>query len=274
MFLNCKLNRRRGITLVELVGVIFSITAGLCIGANYMGLDLSRVAYIAMDETKVLRQIPEDWRPTNPDCPNGDCPSEEEIRDSKRATLNSEFVALRSEVARVSGSNASAEAGLASILDENQKVINAKTKRYWSALRGILAEIEDLDNQLNASPQSAGLDTIDGASNSRAMLVRQQLFLYAQKAIRNLESTQVDPKVLSAGVRLAEWYDDSAELMTLTIDMQRKSAVGDPLLSEKQAFSQAQLQHQKQTELIKRWMAETERYLQTEYGLATATKAT
>ena len=68
-----------------------------------MGLDLNKAAYQALDETELLTQIPDEWRPVNPDCPDGDCPDPAELRRAEQQipALLAELDALRMEVARL-----------------------------------------------------------------------------------------------------------------------------------------------------------------------------
>lgn len=250
---------RRGMTTTELLGCVFCLAGGLWIGANYLGVDLNKAAYVALDETELLGQLPDDWRPENPDCPDGDCPDPSEVRRAERQLLDAELAALRLEVARLRagapGVQQDNEGG--EILDEQTAVARDRTVVYWQELSEIVGDVTKLHERI--------AQVADPQEQAHVLVVRRRALGYGQRAIGLLETDGVDPRALEAGSRLATWYTDSAATLEAAGDPATRPDAAGRAVSASRVLDQAQRQYEQQSDLVRRKTEETCVFLNTRY---------
>lgn len=249
---------RRGFSKFELLGCLVAVAGGLWIGASFLGVDLNGAAYQALDETELLTQIPEEWRPENPDCPNGDCPDPAEIRAAERAELRSELDELRYEVARLSGaSGASSIEPNGAELSAADQATRDQTQAYWQGLAEIVFEVTAI--QQRVTPY-AGTD-----QHARALAVRRRALAYGQRAAQLLDVEGVDPEAVATGVRVSEWLGQGAETLQTAIDLRGHQAVGGRAVAASDLWAQTEAELKMRSELVRRKSAETSTYLTTRY---------
>lgn len=247
--------RRHGISTIELLGCGLSIAGGIWIGALYLGLDLNRAAYQALDETELLTQIPDEWRPVNPDCPDGDCPDPAEVRKAEQLKLFSELDALRREVARLqAGAKMEDES---SVIDQATQETSQLTMDYWQRLHEVIGEVSVLQDRVKSIKKDS--------SRPRVLAVKHRSYAYGKKAIELLDSTGVDTRAVETGLRVAEWYGQSEALLTQAAELSGNQTVAGRSLSADQVWTQTQKQHRKQTDLVRRKVEDSYVYLRGRY---------
>src|SRR3970282_808214 len=53
-------NGRMGLSVLEFVGCLIALVGGVWLGAIYLGIDVHRVAYVALSESELMEKVPED----------------------------------------------------------------------------------------------------------------------------------------------------------------------------------------------------------------------
>lgn len=250
---------RSGISTIELLGCLLAVAGGVWIGAQYVDLDLHGAAYQALDETELLTQIPTEWRPTNPDCPNGDCPDPAELRRAEEQRLRVELEELRYEVARLAGGKPpiDVEGMDISSLTAEENLLRDRTQSYWQGLSEIVFEVTAI--QQRVLPYT-GTD-----EHSRALAVRRRALEYGQEAVYLLNTEGVAPEAVATGVRVAEWFGHGSETLNTAVTLRSRQAVGGRSVSAADLWANTEADLQKRTELVRRRSRETSAYLTTKY---------
>lgn len=250
---------RRGLNTIELLGCLVAVAGGVWIGATYVGLDLQGAAYQALDETELLTQIPEDWRPTNPDCPNGDCPDPEEVREEERRGLRAEFQELKFEVARLAGGveHVSPEQQDGAKLSPDEQLVRDRTTAYWQELSRIVFEVTSIQQRV--------VPFAGSEQHSRAIAIRSRALEYGQQAIQLLNHDGIDTEALATGVRVGEWLGQGSETLQTAIDLRGHQAIGGRSVPAADVWAQTEAELRMRTELVRRKSAETSTYLTTRY---------
>jgi hypothetical protein len=243
---------RCGITRIEFLGVLLAIGGGTYIGAQYLGVDLHRAAYRALDESKLLQKIPNEWRPANPDCPNGDCPEPHELRAQAELKLQSELDRLKVEISRL-GTVSSDEPAK---LDPALELERDNSIAYWQRLSDIVSTVEAL--QTRVEPFAASGD------RARVFALRRRALEYGQQAIDLLDPQGVDPRAVETGIRLSEWYLHGAELLGRAGDLTAKQHDGRTIPAER-LLGQSEHDHEKRTELVRRKVDDAAVYLHSRF---------
>jgi hypothetical protein len=244
--------RRCGITRVEFLGVLLAIGGGAYIGSQYLGVDLNRVAYKALDESKLLQKIPNEWRPVNPDCPNGDCPEPHELRAAAELKLRSELDRLKVEISRLGSSSADEPAKLDPALEAERDT----TLAYWQRLSDIVSTVEAL--QTRVEPFATSVD------RARVFALRRRAMEYGQQAIDLLDPQGVEPRAVETGIRLAEWYMQGAELLARAGDLTAKQHEGRTVPAERH-LGLSESDHEKRSELVRRKVDDAAVYLHSRF---------
>ena len=248
---------RTGGAFYQVVTCLLAVGAGAWIGARYMGVEMGDLAYTALDETELLDNVPDDWRPQRSDCPPEGCPPPE-TAEERAVQLREELNDLRLEVATLrtaveSGSPLPTTSG-------EQTVRREATLAYWSRLVEISNELAQL--QQNVEPAASG------ATTGHAFDLRRRAFDYASRAIQATPYQGVDPEALEGGARLSEWFEHGAELY------QQATDVWDGLAGAKRAplaessLNKSRAQHRKESELVRAKLAELNSLLSRRYAVA------
>lgn len=250
--------RRRALSKIEFLGCLVAVGGGLWIGSNYLGVDLNGAAYQALDETELLTQIPEEWRPPNPECPNGDCPDPEELRAAELLRLRSELEELRFEVTRLTRGPQSPESGEESTsLSEADRVSRDRTLSYWQGLSQIVFEVATIQSMVQPY---AGTEV-----HSQALAVRRRALEYGHEAAELLNTDGVDPEAIATGLRVAEWYSQGAEKLRTALELKSSQPVGGRSVTAAELWAQTETDLQKRTDLVLRKSQETSAYLTSKY---------
>ncbi|QDV73130.1 hypothetical protein [Botrimarina mediterranea] len=251
-------NRRTGLSRFEIITCLIAVVGGVWIGAQYYNVDLNGAAYQALDESQLLEKLPPDWRPPNPDCPNGDCPDPAEVRAVEQARLTAKLKELQFEVARLSsGEPGAAESEKSSSLTESDVAMRDRTQAYWQGLTRIVFEVSALQNVVASY---AGTE-----QQSRALAVRRRSLEYGHEATNLLDIDGVDPEAVATGVRVSEWFAQSAEQLKTAQELKTRQPVGNRSVSAADVWAQTEAELQKRTELVRRKSHETSAYLTSKY---------
>ena len=250
--------RRAGLSRFEVLTSLLAVAGGLWIGAQYYNVDLNGAAYQALDETQLLEKLPPDWRPPNPDCPNGDCPDPAEVRAAEEARLTAKLKELQFEVARLStGEAGAADPAQSTSLTESDIATRELTQAYWQSLTRIVFEVSAIQNVV--APY-AGTEL-----QSRALAVRRRSLEYGHEATNLLDIEGVDPEAVATGVRVSEWFAQSAAQLNTALELKTRQPVGNRSVSAADVWAQTEAELQKRTELVHRKSQETSAYLSSKY---------
>lgn len=251
----------RGLGLLEIVGCLVAMAIGVWIGAQYLGVDLNGAAYQALDETELLTQLPEDWRPANPECPNGDCPSDEEKRALESAVLHQERDTLRFEVAKLRAPDltpiGARPAEGDTLLDAEQQRLCTNTTAYWQNLHDAVAELDTIDQRTEP--------LLGGDDHSRVLSIRRRAYDYTARAIEHLETDGVDQRAVEMGVRVSEWCRRGAEMFAKAAELAGNQPVGGRSVRAEQLWVQSRTELEKLTDMVRRKAVETLVYLNGQY---------
>lgn len=246
----------RGLSKFELLAALIAVAGGMWIGANYVGLDLNQTAYDALDDTELLGKIPEDWRPPNPECPDGDCPSEEEIRQGQLDDLREQLDGLREEVNLITGGVEPLPQG-ESTLTAELRTKRDRTLPYWNTLREIVTEVTTLQQRV-ASFQ-------DPEKYARALSVRRRAMDYGLDAVKLLDDEGVDPQAVEAAGRVSEWFQHGAETIGSAVEIRSRQQIGGRSVTGVELWRSLEADLAKRTELVRRKTRETAGYLSSRY---------
>ncbi|TWT95999.1 hypothetical protein Pla108_30780 [Botrimarina colliarenosi] len=250
---------RRGLSYFETLGCLVGVAGGLWIGAQYFNVDLNGAAYQALNETEMLDQIPAEWRPANPDCPDGDCPDPAEARAAEQSRLNAKLEELRFEVARLSGGVDETPASVdeSTSLTPADVAVRDRTHVYWQKLSRIVFEVTAIQNLVEPY---AGTE-----QQPRALAVRRRSMEYGHEATSLLDVEGVDPEAIATGVRVSEWFTHSAEQLQTALELKTRQPVGGRSVSGAELWAQTEAEVSKRTELVRRKSQETSAYLTSKY---------
>lgn len=249
---------RQALSKVEFLGCLMAVAGGLWIGSNYLGVDLNGAAYQALDETELLTKLPEEWRPPNPECPDGNCPDPEEIRAAEIVRLRSELEEIRFEVSRLrTGSAGAHDSQESTSLSEVQRETRDRTLGYWQGLSQIVHEVATV--QRTVQPYSGT------EQHSQALAVRRRALEYGHQAATLLDAQGVDPDAVATGARVAEWYAQGAEKLRAAVELKTSQPVGGRSVSAGELWASTEADLRKRTELLMRKSQETSAYLTSKY---------
>ncbi len=252
-------SKRRGITIFQLLTGLLAASIGFYAGATFVGLNINRVAYYAMDQTELIDQVPEDWRPEM-------LQQQASLVEAERETRLAELQARLTDLELMIESNGFEKTEIASLQvsieqgRENAQSLKADypaTLTHWSDLVTLYKKISDLDNRASTTENS----------QAKWLTVRKNLYQYASEYLMALETNGVDPKILEMNVRLSEWFTAGLQQAEDEVRFEHLLATGDPPINESQSIQQSRIQLKKFSELLHRRMVETQQYLQTHYDL-------
>ncbi len=247
---------RRGISKIELLGCLIAVGGGVWIGAQYVGLNLQGAAYQALDEAELLTQIPEEWRPENPDCPDGDCPSPEDVRLERQALLVGELHELRHEVALLTGDAADGSDEAATLSEEDRRVRDS-SQAYWAALSSVIGQVTKIQSRV--SPY------LGSEQHARALSARRRALEYGRSAVELLDTEGVDSEAVATGWRVAEWFGQGAETLQAALEIRSHQAIEGRSVSGSDVWANIEADLAKRTDLVRRKSRETAAYLSGRY---------
>lgn len=253
--------RRTGGAAFQLIAFVLVAGLGAWLGARYVGVDVEHIAYTALDETKLIEHIPEDWRP--------DAPQAEEaegeagfVAERRAAELQSELEVLRSEVSVIQqGVNGPAA-------DDQQPAVEGEdgapsvreaTLAYWTRLRQIATEVTELHDGVEPG--------LEAATASAVFSIRQRAFDYGARAIEAVDDSEVDQQAVDAGHRIAKWYRSGGELYRQASEVWEGRVAGGAGEEAQRSLESARTQHAREAELVRELTGRTEEILMRRYAV-------
>jgi hypothetical protein len=203
---------RAGLSILEFVGCLMALVGGIWLGAIYLGLDLQTATYTALSESNLMDNVPEDWRPAEPD--SAKRPSKAELA----ATVKTELSALRQEIDALQGKQPTEGDAVNAIEDNSPAAMsksessagdaNATAKQatvvYWTQLGEV------------ARRQAALLfEAESSATNSNATKVaalKGRISRLSATEIQALSTKNVDASLVTFGKELSAWYESGANV--------------------------------------------------------------
>lgn len=231
--------RRRGVSLLEVLGCIMAVGCGLWLGAQYLGINLHSVAYTTLNDAEIIEKIPSEWRPAPPE---GELVSLEE----REQLLREELDALKGDVARLEQERNDSLPGEATSHDLAHEGELAdrrhKTLTFWSRLGEIRLEVERIQEsaQQAASEQNVW----------KVLEIRQRAYLYGTKAIDAATVDVVDPQALLFAKQLSGWYKQGAELYGEAMKVWQGQELAREGLASDQLLDKARQQHDNEALLL------------------------
>ena len=257
---NSKKSTRLGLSTAELLGCLLAVAGGAWIGANYLGVNLNHVAYVALDESDLLDQVPEDWRPEEPSCPvEEDSEFIQQRRlafddlTNQRQTILNEINKRRSETGWEAFTLPAALP-----LSDNASSDENSTASYWRQLVLFVDDVSAMERETMSLEASGKL--------ADSHHIRSLAMNYAQHGLELLPSRDVDEAALQTAGRLANWFKTCQEHAEQGSEVAKKLAGGHLPLKEKKSWDQANVQLSMQADLLLRKLEETRAALQSEYS--------
>jgi hypothetical protein len=209
----------KGISLVELLGCITAVGVGIAAGAYYLGVDLHVAAYRALEQNKIIENLPAEVQQVIP-VPASEA---EPVLTGKetQVRLQSELDELRLEISRLAKfAEANPDAETATLDDETPQVAETREKTvvYWSRLQDIAHEVEQL---LGSSQQLLNQDNV-----WKVLEVHRRAYQYGAEALAAAECDGVDPQAKAFGTQLINWYRKGSELYAEAIGVWEKQQLG------------------------------------------------
>jgi hypothetical protein len=239
-------NSRNGLSVLEFLGCTMALVGGVWLGAIYLGIDLHRVAYLALAESNLMEQMPEDWRPETPESEKA--PSQAELA----ASVQNELVALRQEVTSLSettGSEASASATIATpsapAAANGKSADNAKdaTLNYWQQL----AQIVHNQYKLQVDAETAATE----GNATKVAALKGRVSRLTATSIRAIPTKNVDRSATDFGSDLANWYDSGATLYDEAVQVWGTNAGGQSNPQLAKEWQQAHVQFTNEGQLLR-----------------------
>lgn len=227
---------RNGLSVLEFVGCLMALVGGVWLGAIYLGVDLHRVAYVALSESKLMDQVPEGWRPETPE--SEQAPSQAELA----ASVQTELVALREEITslRTPGAkptpetHADASIPIDSSSGKTANSAEQTTLNYWKQLAQVI------HNQYALQLDAEAAATEGNATKVAAL--KGRVSRLTATSIRALPNKNVERSAASFAAELANWYERGADLYDEAVQVWGTTAngPGNPQLAREwqQALSQ------------------------------------
>jgi hypothetical protein len=236
---------RRGLSVLEFVGCLFALIGGIWLGAVYLGIDVHRVAYVALAESELMEQVPEQWRPAPP-APTEGAPTPAELAEA----LQGELVALRHEITALRTTRHEPAAHTApatnaltppTAVDEEQFTKQASLD-YWTRLQDIVRG----EAALQRDAESAATEN----NATKVAALKGRIDRFAASAIRALPTVDVDTSAVALARELAQWFEDGAVLYDQAVQIWESPSRGQGSPQVTQDWEQARLQHRNEGRLL------------------------
>lgn len=254
--------RRHGGTSYQILTFLLVAALGAWLGAEYLGVNVQHLAHTALAEAKVIEHIPENWRPAAPLPELGDAEGQVTFEE-RAAELLGELHGLRSEVAAIRKTAKEEAADLQraapASFSHSPAIRRQATLAYWTRLRQIAAEVNELHNGVELAL----------TSDSAAVVfdIRCRAFDYGCRAIDSIDSNEVDRQAVDVGFRIAKWYRSGADLYTRANDVWQGRAEKENSSDVQKKLEQAKQHHAREAELVRELTARTEEILMRRYAV-------
>jgi len=232
---------RNGLSVLEFIGCLMALVGGVWLGALYLGIDLHRVTFVALSESRLMDQLPEGWRPETPE--SEQVPSQAELA----ANVQKELVALREEISTLSGSHDAqpVDAPPVAETDSSTSQVNSPqqaTLEYWKQLAQVIHSqyVLQLDAEAAATQGNA----------TKVAALKGRVNRLTASSIRALASKNVDRAAANFGAELANWYESGADLYDEAVQVWgTTTGQGNPQLAKE--WQQAHVQFANEGQLLR-----------------------
>lgn len=190
----------RGLTRLEFLGCAIAVVGGAYLGAMYLGVDLHKVAFTALSQSKLIDKVPAELRPANPD-------EQVMTREEVVAALHEELGSLRNEITALRAGTPSGQGESAKRKDASPNDLpptKEKTLAYWQRLN----EIAIGEAALQRDTESA-FNTNNAA---KVFAIKGRISRFSAKAVEAVPTQEVDEAMIKFGRQLQLWYDRAGEL--------------------------------------------------------------
>lgn len=234
---------RTGLSVLEFVGCLMALIGGVWLGAIYLGIDVRRVAYLALSESDLMEKVPENLRPDVPESERG--PSQAELAKS----VQQELVALRHEITTLRDTQESQAETKVPTLEATTAAIAGKddlakqaTVEYWQKL----FEVVHRQATLQVGAESAATE----GNATKVAALKARISRLSASAIRALATASVDPAATEVGADIADWYDTAASVYDEAVGAWESPARGDAKQQLMAAWERNQTQLENEGRLL------------------------
>jgi hypothetical protein len=231
--------RRKGLTTLEFVGCIVAVVGGAYLGALYLGVDVEKAAYTALNESQLLDKVPEQWRPEGP---KDKTMTREQLVSTLReelGTLRTELTALRTGKSVEGGENSTSESTDPAIAKLPTK---ERTLAYWTRLNEIaLGE---------ATLQDDAETAFNAANAAKVFAIKGRVSHFAAKSVEAIPTLGVDEAAVRFGRELGLWYNHGGELYEKAMRIWETPIGPQSRVKLNDEWKQAELHHQNEARLI------------------------
>lgn len=258
---NC--SKRVGGAVYQIVGCLLAAGLGIFLGAQWMGVQVEDIAYVALDETEMLEKLPENIRPEHSACEDGVCPSDLSTEETN-AKLQSELNGLKDEVAALKeiATSETSAAGVAASLAgrglSKTDIGREETLAFWARLCEVANEVAELSNGL----EPAMTDVTAG----HVFDLRSRAFDYGQRATKLISFERVDPQAFEASQRLVAYFAKGSEFYSDATEVWDGLAGAPAPPSAEEGMMKRREQHEKEGDLVAAKIAEISSSLSRRYG--------
>jgi hypothetical protein len=239
-----RISRRAGLSVLEFVGCAMAVIGGAWLGALYLGIDVRHVAHAALSESKLLENVPENWRPQGTD---ENPMTREQLVGTLReelGTLRSEIAALRNHDAKQDDLQAKVQGGTETTSQDATPEESSKsnTLAYWIRLNEIATGEVTLQRDADTE--------FDNENAAQVFAIKGRIHRFAGKAIDAIPQADVDPAVVQVGRQLGDWYKGGAELNDKAVRIWETAAGSQGRAQLNEEWSRAQMQHRNEATLL------------------------
>lgn len=255
-------SRRTGLSLLEFLGCLMALVGGAWLGAIYIGIDVHRLAYVALTESDLLEKVPEDWRPQPPEG-FADAPTPAELAQA----VQGELVALRHEITALRSERdpadslqvATSNGGVHATSDNSSRSAQRETcLAFWNRL----AEIVRDELALQFDAESAASD----GNATKVAALKGRISRFASTAIAAVPTEGVDPAEIQLSQELAGWYERGGELYEKAVRIWESPSRGQSGHTLTKDWEQAHLQHLNEGKLLREKVAAVRDSLTRRFG--------
>jgi len=191
---------RAGLTTLEFMACVVCLVGGVWLGAMYLGVDVRRVAYTALSESKLMDKVPPDWRPPAPK-------DKGMTREQVLATLHEELGSLRNQISSLrTGAPGQADSATNANPNSAAAIIPTKEKTlaYWARLNEIAIAEAGLQRDAEVA--------FNAGNASKVFAIKGRVSRFSANAVEAVPTEAVDEAALQFGRQLKLWYDRAGEL--------------------------------------------------------------
>ena len=192
---------RHGLTILEFAACFIAVVGGAWLGAVCLGVDVRKLAFTALNESKLLDKMPADLRPVDPN-------EKVVTREQLLTTLHEELGSLRNQInvlrGGAPGKMSEAATGAEAKGAMEMPPTKDKTLAYWERLN----EIAMGEGALQKDAELA----FNENNAAKVFAIKGRISRFSAKAVEAVPTQEVDESVIRFGRQLGLWYDRAGEL--------------------------------------------------------------